>query len=296
MKKLVSALIIMTLLLSAVAFAESPAFLGTWYLHSLRSGGTNINISATQSIDLILDMTLTFNRDKSFDLTAVTNGEKESVSGSWTSSGNKGTLEYEGKLDFICAGGTLILCEEDVMLFFTRKDHRAAAASDISKAMVLVSDAVYTGKALKPGVTVLDGDAELKKGADYTLSYRNNKSVGLASVVVKGKGKYTGSLEISFCINPKATRIKKLIPESRSLTVKWAKQSRQCTGYEIEYSTSKSFENAKTVVVGKATATSYTIKRLKKDTKYFVRIRTYKKSGGVKLCSAWSSVGNAKTK
>lgn len=87
-----------------------------------------------------------------------------------------------------------------------------------------VGDQTYTGKSIKPAVQVYDGtvrpDGEaitaqdkeclaLREGVDYTVSYKNNKKVNLAgkplpTIVVKGKGNYTGTQEIFFDIVPKA--------------------------------------------------------------------------------------------
>lgn len=87
-----------------------------------------------------------------------------------------------------------------------------------------VGDQTYTGSAIKPKVQVFDGtvrpdgalmgaqDAEclaLREGIDYTVSYKNNKNVSIAgkpvpTIVVKGKGNYTGTQQVSFAIVPKA--------------------------------------------------------------------------------------------
>lgn len=65
---------------------------------------------------------------------------------------------------------------------------------------------VYNGKAQKPDVevtTVENGKyITLKQGTDYTLSYQNNKNAGIATVTVKGKGEYTGTIEENFVIEP----------------------------------------------------------------------------------------------
>ena len=60
---------------------------------------------------------------------------------------------------------------------------------------------------------------------------------------------------------------------SKALKLKWKKSS--VDGYEIQYSTSKSFKSAKTVKVSKSKS-SYTIKKLKAGKKYYVKIRGYK--------------------
>ena len=75
----------------------------------------------------------------------------------------------------------------------------------IAKATVTLSTTKYTynGKAKKPAVTVKLGKTTLKKNTDYTVSYKNNKNIGKATVTIKGKGKYTGSLSKTYTINAK---------------------------------------------------------------------------------------------
>ncbi|MDE7323502.1 MAG: endo-1,4-beta-xylanase [Lachnospiraceae bacterium] len=67
-----------------------------------------------------------------------------------------------------------------------------------------ISDITYTGKALKPAVTVYDGRTLLALGKDYTVTYKNNtKPTERAEAVIKGKGNYAGSITKTFKIVPK---------------------------------------------------------------------------------------------
>lgn len=63
---------------------------------------------------------------------------------------------------------------------------------------------VYTGKALKPEVTLKNGNTVLVKGTDYTLAYSNNTKISTdakpAQITIKGKGSYTGSFKVPFMI------------------------------------------------------------------------------------------------
>ncbi|MBD5484428.1 MAG: BspA family leucine-rich repeat surface protein, partial [Lachnospiraceae bacterium] len=69
-----------------------------------------------------------------------------------------------------------------------------------------IADQTYTGAAIKPEVRVYDGEKRLKQGIDYTLSYKNNTiAAGDAdtkppTVVVKGKGNYSGTETKTFTI------------------------------------------------------------------------------------------------
>ena len=58
----------------------------------------------------------------------------------------------------------------------------------------------YTGKPVKPAVSVTVNGTALKENDDYVLSYKNNTAVGTASVTVTGTGHYTGTVEKSFFI------------------------------------------------------------------------------------------------
>lgn len=58
----------------------------------------------------------------------------------------------------------------------------------------------YDGHTKKPSVTVKFGQHKLKKNRDYTITYRNNRRRGTASVIVKGKGLYSGTVTKKFWI------------------------------------------------------------------------------------------------
>jgi hypothetical protein len=65
----------------------------------------------------------------------------------------------------------------------------------------------YTGKAIKPAVTVTYDGQELINGTDYDLIYKNNTNAGTASVVVRGKGEYFGSIAKTFKITKADNKI-----------------------------------------------------------------------------------------
>lgn len=152
----------------------------------------------------------------------------------------------------------------------------------------------YSGKAKRPAVTVKFDGKKLKAGSDYTVSYSANKNVGKAKVVVTGKGKYEGTITKTFKINPKGTSIKHLKKGVRAFKATWKKQTKQISGYQVQYSTKKSFKSAKIKNVSSKKKSTWVIKQ-KRHKKYYVRIRTYKKVGGSKYYSKWSSAKSIKT-
>jgi hypothetical protein len=154
---------------------------------------------------------------------------------------------------------------------------------------------VYTGSAQKPSVTVKDGYGNTISSSNYTLTYKNNKKVGTATVTVTFTGNYSGTTTLNFNIVPKATTLT-LAAKSKAIKVSWKKQTAQTTGYQIQYSTSSKFTGAKTITVKSSKTTGTTIKSLKAKKTYYVRIRTYKKVGSKTVYSAWSGTKKVTTK
>lgn len=115
-----------------------------------------------------------------------------------------------------------------------------------------------------------------------------------------GTGNYTGTLTAQFTIIPKGTSLAKVAAKKKAFSVKWKKQTTQTTGYELQYSTSKKFKGAKSIIIKKNKTTSSTVKKLKAKKKYYVRIRTYKtvKINGKsqKIYSEWSKAKTVSTK
>ncbi len=65
------------------------------------------------------------------------------------------------------------------------------------------SNYFYDGKAKKPSVTVKLNKVTLKKDKDYRVTYKKNKAIGTATVIVTGIGNYRGSIKKSFKITAK---------------------------------------------------------------------------------------------
>ncbi|MEE1026183.1 MAG: fibronectin type III domain-containing protein, partial [Acutalibacteraceae bacterium] len=156
----------------------------------------------------------------------------------------------------------------------------------------------YTGKVITPAITVKASNGKaLKKGTDYTVTYvTGRKNVGKYRVTVTFKGNYTGTKNFYFTINPVKTTLGKLTAGKKSIKVAITKKSTEVTGYQIQYSTSKTFKSAKTKTVSSYKTTSTTLTKLAAKTTYYVRVRTYKIANGNKYYSGWSTYKYTKTK
>ena len=76
--------------------------------------------------------------------------------------------------------------------------------SSISNATVTgISNKEYTGNSITLSPTVKLGSTTLKNGTDYYCLYSNNLEVGDATLTIKGKGNYTGTITKTFKITSK---------------------------------------------------------------------------------------------
>lgn len=142
------------------------------------------------------------------------------------------------------------------------------------------------------------GSPHSNAGTFYGLQAGTTYKVKIRAIrTVKGKtyyGPYSDVLKTTTATDK--TKISKVNGAKKKITVKWKKISK-ATGYQVQVATDKKFKkNKKTVTISKNKTLSTTIKKLKSKKKYYVRVRTYRKVGGKKVYSSWSSVKNIKTK
>lgn len=157
----------------------------------------------------------------------------------------------------------------------------------------------YNGSDKEPGVAIQDAYGnDLTEDVDYTLDYYNNLTVGKATVIVSGKGKYAGVIAgARFTIKPKTVTVKSVKKaSSRKLNVVWASHKTQTTGFQVRYATTKKFKSGtyKTVTLTSKSATSKALTKLKAGKTYYVKVRAYKTVDGKKIYSSWSKVKSAK--
>lgn len=168
----------------------------------------------------------------------------------------------------------------------------------VMKASLSTSSYTYTGKTRTPSVKVSVNGKVLGTG-DYTVKYASGrKNVGKYSVKVTLKSGDKTSKTLYFKILPKKTSIKKVTKAKKAFTVKWKKQTKQVSGYQVQYSTSKKFtaKTTKVKTIKSYKTTSKKVKKLKKKKTYYTRVRTYKTVKGTKYYSGWSKAKSVKTK
>jgi len=138
-----------------------------------------------------------------------------------------------------------------------------------------IRNKTYTGKTLTQNPKVVLNGTTLKKGTDYTLSYKDNKNAGKATVIITGKGKYGSSVSKKFVIgkadNPMTVRTgtpsaysskKTTIRKAKAFTVRKA---------QGKVTFRKTSGNSRITVDSNGNVTVK--KGLKKDTAYFVKVK-----------------------
>ena len=154
----------------------------------------------------------------------------------------------------------------------------ATAAKKLSKAKVTYTKTLYyTGKARKPKVTVTYGKTTLKKNKDYTVTYKRNTDIGVASIVIKAKkgSAYTGSKTVKFKIIPaKVKDLKAARTTSSAVKLTWS-AVKGAYGYVVYRYDAKT----KTYTKLKTTKNlSQAVKKLDAGTVYRFAVRAFAKT------------------
>ena len=142
----------------------------------------------------------------------------------------------------------------------------ASARTSLRKATVskLLAAYGFTGKAIKPTITLKLNGKTLVKNKDYKVSYQNNSKLGKATLTITGIGQYTGKIKKTFKI-VKKTSLKKAKITLPKKTYKYTKKAikpnvkvksgkktlKKNVDYTISYKNNKKKGKAKITIKGK---------------------------------------------
>ena len=150
-----------------------------------------------------------------------------------------------------------------------------------------VSNQAYTGKTLKPLLSIKIGSKTLVNNKDYKLKYYSNKKPGQAKIVITGIGSnLTGTRTVYFNIVPKQVSKISVSSYRRKVVVKWGKSS-YADGYTVFYSKSKkgTYKSWKTTAKKSMTKSGLT-----KGKVYYVMVRPYKTIKGKKEYGKYNEI------
>lgn len=192
----------------------------------------------------------------------------------------------------------------------------AIAKKAIKGCTITISGNAYTydGSPKKPEVTVKDGSAILKLGADYTVSYQDNINAGTASINLKGAGNYTGTATAHFTIQKAKNKItapnykRTASGKAQSFSIKAKSQGKASLSYQssqkklVKVSSKGKVTIAKNFVgSAKITITAKATQNYQKATKKItvtvnpkkVKLTGVKNKKGRKLDLRWTKNGKA---
>lgn len=149
---------------------------------------------------------------------------------------------------------------------------------NIKKAKIgKIANQFYTGKAIKPSVSVKVGSTKLKKDQDYTVKYSNNKKAGTATVTISGIANYTGTAKTTFKIVDKVSNVKASSAGYNSIKLSWNKLS-NATGYKIYRADKKDGKYKCIKTISDKGTITYTDKKLTINKNYYYKVAPYKSS------------------
>lgn len=149
------------------------------------------------------------------------------------------------------------------------------------------ADAVANQIAVIGAATTSNGSAiDAARAAFNALSPAEQKVVSNASTLTALESQYANLTKPSVA----KVKIKKVkaAKKGKKATVTWKKVS-GAAGYQVTYSLKKKFKNAKTITVSASKAKTV-LKKLKKNKKYYVKVRAFKTYRGQTYYGNYSKV------
>lgn len=170
-----------------------------------------------------------------------------------------------------------------------------------------VSNKTYTGSSITQSPKVYNNGVLLKSGTDYTLSYKNNTKVGKATMVIKGKGNYTGTYNKTFNITQRTISSSNIVLAKSqydytgkaikpSVTIKIGNNKISSSDYTVSYSNNVKVGTATVKVTGKGNLRGTATKTFKIMQQYPSKITISKTSynlGVGETCKFTASISNA---
>ena len=109
-----------------------------------------------------------------------------------------------------------VVCETATHIYMGDANFKINPKSISNMLQPITGTYTYTGGVQKPPAVVMDGTKTLVEGTDYTVSYGTNVHVfEAATVLVEGKGNYTGTFSRNFKIQPKPIDITSAVAVNR---------------------------------------------------------------------------------
>lgn len=181
----------------ATITASSPGGLSASYEVRVLVRATDMRLNKTE---------LNMQKDEIFTLKATTSPVDSGDTVTWSSSNDRVvTVSSSGRVIARGIGkATVSATVNDITRTCSVTVTRDIGEFECSK----IKKQYYTGKRIEPEFEVTDGDTVLTPDVDYSVSYSGNIKAGTATIVIKGKGYYTGSIATTFKIISRTYSVK----------------------------------------------------------------------------------------
>ncbi len=162
------------------------------------------------------------------------------------------------------------------------------ARVDVSTLSVSIAkQKVYTGSKITPDVIMKNGTYQLRKGTDYTLSYKNNVKIGKATVIIKGRGVYKGTKKVTFSIIPQRPSFSDAYIKGSNIVLTWSAVEKIDSYYVYRSSDGgKTYSLIKKLKAGNTTC----VTSMPSGGEYIFRLRAGKDVGGKTYYSLYSDI------
>lgn len=178
------------------------------------------------------------------------------------------------------------------------KVSRQTVIPRIKKITISGTSYTYNGKMRAPRVKVVDAKGKKISAKYYLVKNGKAKNVGTHTVKISFRGRYKGTVTRKFKIVPKKVSSIQVTAEKKGFTVSFKKQSRQCSGYQLQYAKNPGFSGAVKITL-KQGLSQTKVGDLENSTTYYVRMRSFKRvkeHGKTKTYySAWSKKKSVQT-
>lgn len=232
----------------------------------------------------VKDANITLNNGKTYQIT--TSGDPSDIETGYiykSSNTKVATVSNTGKVKAVANGTATITVTST---YDTSKSATVTVKVETNLNSCKISgiiDKWYLGTARHQDVVVKCGNVTLTKGTDYKVSYKNNVDIGTASVIIKAKGEYVGTVTKTFKIVPVKIGYKYAIGKHKKMKIAYYAPAGDVK-YQIAYKV-KGTKKWKYVTTSK---NKKTIKKLKANKTYKVKFRGYKVVKGVTYYGTWS--------
>jgi hypothetical protein len=157
---------------------------------------------------------------------------------------------------------------------------------DLGEAVVAAVPAqAYTGRTIKPALSVTYAGRPLAEDVDFVVAYTKNRAMGAATATITGIGSCTGLRSTKFFIVPGKPVVRGVKSGYGSATVTWKKSAGGVDGYKVAYCVkgAPAFR-----IAGTTSGLSEVVNGLHHGRAYSFKVRGYTVIDGRQRCGGWS--------